>query len=71
MVALKNNGTGPVAEQLSSHVLLRYTPVSSGPVFLSKKGGLAADVSSGLIFLKNKQTNKQTKNQIIEISGIS
>ena len=30
--------------------------ISSGPVMLSKKrGGLAADVSSGLIFLKKKQ----------------
>ena len=31
--------------------------VSSGPVFLSKRGGLVADVSSGLIFLK--KTTKQ------------
>ena len=28
--------------------------VSSGPVFLSKRGGLVADVSAGLIFLKKK-----------------
>ena len=35
------------------------TDVSSGPVFLSKRGGLAADVSPGLIFLK--KTHKKTK----------
>ena len=29
--------------------------VSSGPVFSAKRGGLAADVSSGLIFLKKKK----------------
>ena len=35
--------------------------VSTGPVFLSnKRGGLVADVSSGLIFLKKKPKPKQT-----------
>ena len=34
------------------------TDVSSGPVFLNKRGGLAADVSSGLIFLKKKKKEK-------------
>ena len=34
------------------------TDVSSGPIFLRKRGGLAADVSSGLIFLR-KKTKKQ------------
>ena len=45
------------------------TNVSSGPVFLSKRGGLVADVSSGLIFLK-KQNKKleqfwQTGGQLV------
>ena len=36
--------------------------VSSGPVFLSKKrGGLVADVSSGLMFLKTKKKKIQPK----------
>ena len=30
------------------------TGVSSGPVFLSKRGGLTADVSSGLVVLEKK-----------------
>ena len=33
------------------------TDVISGPVFLSKRGGLATDVSSGLMFLKKKNNN--------------
>ena len=40
------------------------TDVSSGPVFLSKnRGGLVADVSSWLIFLKKKKKRK-IKNRI-------
>ena len=41
--------------------------VSSGPVFLSKKkgGGLAADVTSGLIFLKKEKKKKcQSKSRL-------
>ena len=33
------------------------TGISSGPIFLSKKGGFVADVSSGLIFLKENNNN--------------
>ena len=33
--------------------------VSSGPVFLSKRGGWAADVCSGLVFLKQKKKKKK------------
>ena len=36
------------------------TDVSSGPVSSSaKRGGLAADVSSGLVFLKKKKKKKR------------
>ena len=40
--------------------------LSQGQSSSDKRGGLAADVSSGLIFLKNKQTNKKltTTNQL-------
>ena len=34
------------------------TDVSSGPIFLSNKGGLVADVSSGLIFFLKKDTTQ-------------
>ena len=39
--------------------------VRSGPVFLSKKrGGLAADVSRGLIFLKKTKTKAKKKRKL-------
>ena len=38
--------------------------VSSGPVLLSKKEGLVADVSSGLIFLKKKKENKYSEEEV-------
>ena len=37
--------------------------VSSEPVFLSKKRRISMDISSGLIFLTNKQTNKQKQKE--------
>ena len=36
------------------------TDDSSGPVFSAKGGGLAADVSSGLIFLKKKKGRRNS-----------
>ena len=40
------------------------TDVSSGPVFLRKRGRLAAHVSSGLIFLKKRKKERKKENHL-------